>query len=476
MGGRLLNTMRSLYSQTSFRLRHNGKVSDSVNESIGVAQGGSASGNLFRKFLLDAKNYLNDRFGVVLDEFTLIAYLLWADDMVKFSNSVAGMQQLLDCLLEFCGENQMVVNEVKTKCMVFGSKETPILKFNGVPIEVVSSYKYLGNLVSPIKRPIADIFQLNHQYLCNQARKAVYAMNNRVRNASPIPPKLHIKLFNSLVKQILTYGSDVWGVCNNATKSIDRFHRAFLKHTLGIKGSTSNAVVYGEYGVYPLHLELMANCFKYFYRLNQMNNNKLTKKVYNELSRLDSLSFPNWITKVKEEARKLDINLLNEVNAAKFKLDVIQKLKIFFLISWHTEIMEQPKLRCYRAFKNEFKLEKYLSCITITKHRNALSKLRCSSHHLAIETGRWHTNPLPPARRVCSSCRVMEDEVHFIVDCRINRKERATLCNSLFKHLGLDFPTFRINLFRNLMCSENVEVLKAFGRFAHTSFQRRDKQ
>ena len=55
----MINTLRSLYRQTRFKLKHNGKLSESILEDLDVAQGGSASGNLFRKFLSDASDYIN---------------------------------------------------------------------------------------------------------------------------------------------------------------------------------------------------------------------------------------------------------------------------------------------------------------------------------------------------------------------------------------------------------------------------------
>ena len=300
-------------------------------------------------------------------------------------------------------------------------------------------------------------------------------MRRRLRPASPTPPKLQIKLFNALVKQILTYGSDVWGACESANKTIDTFHRAFLKYTLSVKGSTPNAAVYGELGVYPLHLELLASCFKYFHRLQAMNNQTLVKKVFNELSRLDNLSFPTWVSKVREKAAEFDLDLYVDFNATNFKRLVTRQLKIFYLISWHIELIEKSKLNCYNTLKTVFRPELYLSCIRVVKHRIAFSRLRCSSHHLAVETGRWRSNPLPINRRICSSCRVLDDEIHFVVDCRINRADRARLCTTLLHHLGDDFATFRVDLFINLMCSEDVEVLKAAGKFLYTSFENRTK-
>ena len=58
-GGRLLDTARSLYRKTRFRVRTEGKLSDSIDSLLGVNQGGSASGILFRKFLADLSKYID---------------------------------------------------------------------------------------------------------------------------------------------------------------------------------------------------------------------------------------------------------------------------------------------------------------------------------------------------------------------------------------------------------------------------------
>ena len=53
----------------------------------------------------------------------------------------------------------MIVNELKTKLMIFGNREQTVVKFNGNIIELVDKYKYLGNVVTSIGRPIQDAFQ-----------------------------------------------------------------------------------------------------------------------------------------------------------------------------------------------------------------------------------------------------------------------------------------------------------------------------
>ena len=50
------------------------------------------------------------------------------------------------------------------------------------------------------------------------------------------------------------------------------------------------------------------------------------------------------------------------------------------------------KLKVYASIKKSFSLENYVSCYNIAKRRN-FTKLRISSHHLAIEKGRY-TRPI----------------------------------------------------------------------------------
>jgi len=84
---------------------------------------------------------------------------------------------------------------------------------------------------------------------------------------------------------------------------------------------------------------------------------------------------------------------------------------------WYNFIANSSKANYYRSFKINFTIEKYLSLPTYL--RFGLSRLRCSSHQLKIETGRWTRPPIPPANRICSNCdlHLVEDEYHFILIC-----------------------------------------------------------
>ena len=68
-------------------------------------------------------------------------------------------------------------------------------------------------------------------------------------------------------------------------------------------------------------------------------------------------------------------------------------------------------------------MEKYLKDIYNIKYRSALTKLRLSNHPLFIETGRHSRIERP--QRLCPFCLTMiEDEIHFLIQCPIYKELR----------------------------------------------------
>ena len=117
----------------------------------------------------------------------------------------------------------MIVNETKTKVMVCGSASRAIIvKVDDKVLDVVDQYKYLGNLMKSVKRVKENVFGANYQYLCNKARQAVFATFKQLKHIGALPVKIMIYIFQSLIKPVLVYESDVWGVNIKATKSVDK--------------------------------------------------------------------------------------------------------------------------------------------------------------------------------------------------------------------------------------------------------------
>ena len=87
--------------------------------------------------------------------------------------------------------------------------------------------------------------------------------------------------------------------------------------------------------------------------------------------------------------------------------------------SWKSRIQQSTKADTYRLFKDNMKFEQYLLHKN-RKERVSMTKLRCSDHKLQVELGRWKRPPIPRPDRKCPMCpEKMEDEIHFMTDCRL---------------------------------------------------------
>ena len=114
----------------------------------------------------------------------------------------------------------------------------------------------------------------------------------------------------------------------------------------------------------------------------------------------------------------------------------VNKLTNDYIESWGEQLnkcgsdgKEGNKLRTYRIFKTKFELEDYLIKIEDFNLRKMLSKFRLSDHNLAIELGRRTKPKVPANNRLCKKCdsNVVEDEMHFILECDFYIQERKKL-------------------------------------------------
>ena len=77
--------------------------------------------------------------------------------------------------------------------------------------------------------------------------------------------------------------------------------------------------------------------------------------------------------------------------------------------------------------KQDFGLEKYLKAISDSRYRIATSKLPTSSHTPEIERGRYTKPKTDISKRLCHVCYTIEDEMHFLINCKLYEPERQCL-------------------------------------------------
>ena len=91
-----------------------------------------------------------------------------------------------------------------------------------------------------------------------------------------IPVNVIFELFDTLIKPILLYGSEIYG--SSMSKDIEQVHVNFIKKTLGVKPSTNNCVIYVEAGRYALQIDV--RMMKYWLKLTLSHSHQYINKLF----------------------------------------------------------------------------------------------------------------------------------------------------------------------------------------------------
>ena len=152
-------------------------------------------------------------------------------------------------------------------------------------------------------------------------------------------------------------------------------------------------------------------------------------------------------------------------------------IKEKFVEDWRSRLRNSnrhPKLELYKELLSDFHFEPYLDLVREFKYRNALTKIRSSSHFLEMERGR-HTKPKTPRNnRLCLNCKTIEDERHFVMECPLYRDERCVLLSKVSNNN----PTFSIlstqEKFVYLLSCKDAQILTWLGKFLHLVFKKNE--
>ncbi len=170
--GKILNIIKSMYCNVKSRVTMQNRLSEEFSCFLGVRQGDCLSPFLFSMFINDLETEFetNGIDGITIG-MTKLFVLLYADDIVIFADSIQGMQSALNILSTYCNKWKLKVNTAKTKILIF--RKSGMLPrnlqfyINGVEIEIVKKFTYLGNVFTP-----GGSFKETQSLLAGQSQKS----------------------------------------------------------------------------------------------------------------------------------------------------------------------------------------------------------------------------------------------------------------------------------------------------------------
>ena len=159
-------------------------------------------------------------------------------------------------------------------------------------------------------------------------------------------------------------------------------------------------------------------------------------------------------------SRKLG-SLHDNIRRENTHVKVFQRLcDIFHQNSFANINTESSKLRTYSLFKKYIGRETYLNSIQNIDARISFTKFRLSNYTLMIEKGR-HKN-IEKNQRFCPFCpNMIEDEVHFLLDCKRFENCRKIFLENICAITREPLPREKTLLFTYLMSCELTTGLTA---------------
>ena len=108
-------------------------------------------------------------------------------------------------------------------------------------------------------------------------------------------------------------------------------------------------------------------------------------------------------------------------------------------------------------------------------HRKALTRLRISAHHLAIETGRYTHPKIPVENRICPLCpgNNIEDEYHFLLVCPCYAALRKSLIDNISENC-INFNNLASPDKFMYLLSAGIDIVKHNAKFVHDAFKLRE--
>jgi len=418
--GKLLQAIKSVYGNVLARVRNNNKLSDLFECPIGLKQGCLCSPSLFLIFINELSIALN-RDGIhgiqLLPGIEVIFHLLFADDALLISDTITGLQNQLNVMNKQSKRLDLDVNLDKTKVVVFrkGGFLSRFEKwtYNGIPLQVVNSYKYLG-----LDFTTRLSFNNLTGAFVSKAKKAIHEIMSSLKSIDCYNLDVFTKLFDSKVKPILLYGSELWG-CSPFVE-IEKVHLFALKRFLNVSLHCSNNMVYAETGRYPMHICSQIRAVKYWLKLIKLPNTKIVNNAYMALLNLDASGRTNWVTDIRQILFSNGYGyawLFQSVGCEKIFLHNLRQTLIdSFKAGWHGKITISEKYQFYSSFKSVIGKELYLCQPFLPKcFRDILIKFRLGVTQINSHRFKFDINQ---DRLYCPFCHVLkETEIHVLFQC-----------------------------------------------------------
>jgi hypothetical protein len=350
------------------------------------------------------------------------------------------------------------VNIKKSEVVVFNavhSKQNSNchVNYDKIPLSIAQSFVYLGLCFDSTH----NVEKSGHRSL-TKGRAAMFAMSRRCHELDLHNVFIKCRLFDALVKPILTYGSEIRGpgtLCrghsltdSGFSKDLENLHKGFLRQSLGLRKSTSDFVLMTELRRHPLVFDILAKSLRFWNKIMARCDDDLVKismceNVHLSLAHSKSDMWSSQLNLILSRVgsdtlfsergdpnQRLDVEGILDCAKSLWSMDIAKSLPSDGECLLQQAVVGSAIRSRGDDERQGFKLLKYKmwfldeSCelrntfwFNLNRYEQIsdIARFRMGSHWLNVEMGRF--NGIPRSKRLCSCCdrSEVEDEMHLLI-------------------------------------------------------------
>uniref|UniRef100_A0A914XBV3 Reverse transcriptase domain-containing protein n=1 Tax=Plectus sambesii TaxID=2011161 RepID=A0A914XBV3_9BILA len=223
---KVIQLLQALYDGSVSRVRVSNELSNEFPIRTGVRQRDVVLPLLFN-VVIDAimRVVFANRHSAQYNVNQFITDLMFADDSAVFANTDAEATDTLYNIAQIAQSYGLKINAEKTKALTTDGLPAHV-HLNGVQIEQVREFKYLGSLVQE-KKTASSVKVYSW---IGQATAAFASLKWCVWKKLNISAKTKIHLFRSLVLPILLYGSEMWTLLKADASKLEQRRLRWFGH------------------------------------------------------------------------------------------------------------------------------------------------------------------------------------------------------------------------------------------------------
>ena len=204
--GKDIRIITQLYWHQKAAIRINDELSPYTAIKRGVRQGCVLSPYLFNIYTEFIFRESNEMSGVCIHGMN-INNLRYADDTALIANDPKKLQDIVNKVKDESSKAGLDMNVKKTKTMVISrhkEENNPVITVDGVPLEMVDIFKYLGTLIVENAKTEVEIEART------KLAKAQFSAMSKTFTSKRLKIKTKLRILKCYIFSIFTYGSEAW--------------------------------------------------------------------------------------------------------------------------------------------------------------------------------------------------------------------------------------------------------------------------